>query len=401
MAPGRGLVIEIKGKCCIVLTNDGRFLKVPVPREGTVVGREITVRRPSITSFKQLMAVASLLVAAFAWFVFQMMTPVAAAYVAIDINPSIELGVDKKDVVISARGLNKDGELLLKKINLNKKPLEEDLERIIAQAIQSRYLSTEKDNLILATVTQTNRLWGGKANINVNEIYDTMRQPLNECGLEAELIVSEAAPKVLKEAQKIGITPGRYLIQQGAGKKGIKINNQELRERKISELETSKNIKAAECIKNANPGAITGKTNWTNAKLPGVKKNFQLQVNKNPGGLQKNGVDKPNKAGRMINQTTALPEENDVQVKKAPDTKQQVRQVVPKPDKNGSLIDNIDNNRGRFEEIGPGRAEMKNLNQGKSQDQPCGNYRRGNKGKSSDNDTKKNNEINASSTRED
>ncbi|SFG50851.1 Anti-sigma factor N-terminus [Desulfotomaculum arcticum] len=368
MAPGRGMVMEIKGKHCIVLTNDGRFLKVPLPREGTDVGREVTVRSLSLASFKPLMAVASLLVAVLAWFVFQMLTPVAAAYVAIDINPSIELGVDKKDIVISAKGLNQDGELLLQNINLNKQPLEECLRKIIDQAIQSRYLSPEKDNLIVATVTPANQPWGGKASINVDEIYDTMRQPINACGLETELVVSETEPKVFKEAEKIGTTPGRYIIQQEAAKKGIKINDQELRERKIRELETSKHINAAECIQNANPGAVLGKGNQPYAKLQGMKNSSQQRNNKSTDELPKNNADKPGKdtsKGSKVNQTTALPGQRQTLFNRDSETKQQGKQVFLRSDKQGSWPDN-NNDTGKEKESK--NAEMKNPTQGKSQD---------------------------------
>jgi len=49
----------------------------------------------------------------------------------------------------------------------------------------------------------------------------------------------------MKKADKVGISTGRYLLQAGALKNGVKITDSELREKQIKELEKEKNFKSA------------------------------------------------------------------------------------------------------------------------------------------------------------
>ena len=60
------------------------------------------------------------------WFYF---TPTAE--ISIDINPSIELGVNRFDRVISVKGLNEDGQELTKGLDIKYKSCEDALERIL------------------------------------------------------------------------------------------------------------------------------------------------------------------------------------------------------------------------------------------------------------------------------
>jgi hypothetical protein len=109
------MVVKIKRKSCIVLTAEGEYREVPLPA-GDVprLGQAIKLEgRKKLPYLKQLMAVASLFIVLMAGMLYLGKTPPAAAYLTIDINPSIELAVSTAGKVISARAMDSEGEKIL------------------------------------------------------------------------------------------------------------------------------------------------------------------------------------------------------------------------------------------------------------------------------------------------
>lgn len=277
MKPNRGIVMELQKRRCIVLTSDGRFLKIPLPRGGAEVGQEVTLNKPVLAGFKPLLAVASLLVAVLAWLAFDMMIPRAAAYIALDINPSIELGVNGQKEIISARGIDREGEELLGKVSVLHEPLKEGLEKIITGAIEYNYLSPGKNSIVLATITETS---DGKVSIPSAEIYNTIYTPIHNNKINSQLIVTEADGQTWKKARQNGITPGRYLLREEAQKKGITITREELKDLNILELEKTKHFQTKKLLTKEVDANTTKKPADMKLFIPGERsKNNEEQRN--------------------------------------------------------------------------------------------------------------------------
>jgi len=248
--------MEVNNRSCIILTGDGQFLEVTKPRGGAVVGQEIVLGRSNINRFKAAyLAVASLMVAVLAWWVFNATSPRAMAYVALDINPSIELAIAVDDEIISARGVNADGRKLLQRVAVVHEPLAKGVQKIITGCVEYNYLNPSHENLVLATVTDVKRNKAGTdevGNKEIKEVYDcvytSINKSIDESGLGAELIVADTDIDTMEKARENGVTPGRYLLQKEARKKGVQITNQELKEEHIRELEVKKNFRTKELI---------------------------------------------------------------------------------------------------------------------------------------------------------
>lgn len=255
MSLNRGLVMEVNSRSCIVLTGDGRFIEVPKPRGGVEVGREIMFNRPVIFRFKTAyLAVASMMICVLAWGVFNTMLPRAVAYVALDINPSLELGIDDDSLIISARGVNEEGQKLLQRVAVLHEPLAKGVQKIITGSVEYHYLNPDQDNIVLATVTDAKRNNTGidKENEEIKQVYNcvynSINNTINKSGVGAELIVVDSDLDTMEKARDSGVTPGRYLLQKEAQKNGVQITNQELREERIRELEVKKSFRAGELI---------------------------------------------------------------------------------------------------------------------------------------------------------
>lgn len=128
----------------VVLTPEGEFVEVPgSPGE---VGEEIgfsLLRRAALHRRLLLTASAAavLLLAAFALPRLSIFDePKVAAYVAIDINPSVEIGVDKRRSVVELLALNPDGERVIEGVEYRKRPVGEVAADIIRNAEEAQYL---------------------------------------------------------------------------------------------------------------------------------------------------------------------------------------------------------------------------------------------------------------------
>ncbi|POP33556.1 hypothetical protein C3B58_06960 [Lactonifactor longoviformis] len=80
-------------------------------------------------------------------------TPVS--YVSIDVNPSVELALNRFDRVVSATAYNEDGEVILEGLAVKGKKYTEAIDLILDSADKSAYLTPESD--LVFTVAAKNR----------------------------------------------------------------------------------------------------------------------------------------------------------------------------------------------------------------------------------------------------
>lgn len=103
--------------------------------------------------------------------------PRVESVVSIDVNPSVELSVDKNNSVVEARAVNEDASEILDGLQLSRKSLDTATDEIFQSIIQHGYLAPEKeDNAILISVSN----------------QDTQRAE------EIQQLVSRSAAQVLK-----------------------------------------------------------------------------------------------------------------------------------------------------------------------------------------------------------
>ncbi len=72
------------------------------------------------------------------------------SYISIDVNPSIELAVNRFDRVVSAKGYNADGEDILQHVPLENISYLQAIDRLLKDAYYSRYLN--RDSQLVVTV---------------------------------------------------------------------------------------------------------------------------------------------------------------------------------------------------------------------------------------------------------
>lgn len=131
-------------------------------------------------------------------------TPVS--YLSLDINPSVELGVNAFDKVVEVTGYNADGERILEGIDVEGSNVTEAVKTLITSATDNGYieedgstvvsLTSETDNPELATEIQKDAEEG--ANLALEEKENSATVQTDNVSLSMN-----------EEARALGITPGK------------------------------------------------------------------------------------------------------------------------------------------------------------------------------------------------
>ncbi len=142
----------------------------------------------------------------------------AYAYVGIDINPSIELALNKKGIIIGSRGLDEEGKELLDKINIKKMDGVEGVKQIIAKTIDMNYLDKDDSNEITlyAIMEKENHQSG-------NELIEIMENAIKEevvaHSIDGKINAFVSDKKVKDKADKMGVSVVQYISKDAKSDK--------------------------------------------------------------------------------------------------------------------------------------------------------------------------------------
>lgn len=216
----KGVIMEINSKYLTLLTREGEFLKAKNLNKNYKIGEEISFYPSSdISTHKikffgrnklRIMVGTSLAVMLvfFAFFPYLLNNQVYA-YMSIDINPSIELGVNRHLKVISMEALNDDGNKIIEEIGdkWKKKDIEDVTKTIISEFKQDGYI--KKDETILITTTIVNDEDNQKAKKELEEKVEEITTNYKEKDINIEAVT--AKKEVRKKAKAKGVSTGQLL----------------------------------------------------------------------------------------------------------------------------------------------------------------------------------------------
>lgn len=121
------------------------------------------------------------------------------AFVGIDVNPSIELGINRFDIVVSAKAYNEDGEALLRDVSVTGKPYDSAVATLTSSTAFAPYL--ESDAYIAISVASND---AGQS--------DTLRTQSDAClrSLPCEGSCHTVDAETRAAASAAGMGAGRY-----------------------------------------------------------------------------------------------------------------------------------------------------------------------------------------------
>ncbi|RHW31433.1 hypothetical protein D1B31_22420 [Neobacillus notoginsengisoli] len=214
-----GIILDMDESSLTLLTPDGEFIRAAREKRIYSIGEEITFN-PSVDKVKKrkfaigqltgmkrawLAAAAVFLLMASAIFPLQSSNKVYA-YMSIDVNPSIELGLNEGMKVIKLNAYNPEGKSIVTSLkHWEKESVSKVAEDILSEIRRQGYFS--KTNEVIISAVNTNKA-KPKAEEKLKETIEVITQKAVK--EKHEVRVLNGSQKELKEAHKLGVTAGKY-----------------------------------------------------------------------------------------------------------------------------------------------------------------------------------------------
>jgi hypothetical protein len=135
-------------------------------------------------------------------------------YVTLDINPSIELIVNRRDKVIYANALNEDGEVLLADLDLIGMNAEDAIDLIIETATQLGFIDPDaEETYVSVTAISKDSAFG-------DQVRDRIKAHINNAFAKRYMMGKAQdkafTPEFVAEAESYGVTPGFLFMVKSA-----------------------------------------------------------------------------------------------------------------------------------------------------------------------------------------
>lgn len=242
----KGLVMEVQGKSIIVMTPSGTFERIPARNRKCQVGEEIIYASRPTRHRQPAFAAMSVFVAAVV-FCMMLFTGVPAifadksvvAYVSMDINPSVEIGIDKREKVRELRGLNEKGLEIARDISYSGKSLEEVADKVLQKAEDMEiFKSGEADIIIASTLVDEDK------GVNDQLVTDHLKQQVmahvitkHPDQVEKIVVTAFTAPAEVREvAVETGLSLGKYSVYLNAKSEGHDVKVEDLKQESIHNI---------------------------------------------------------------------------------------------------------------------------------------------------------------------
>ncbi|UKS24763.1 anti-sigma factor domain-containing protein [Paenibacillus sp. HWE-109] len=241
----KGIVMELSENSIIVMNPEGRFEKLPRGTRNCEVGEEIiftpAARRLRIPQMAIISGMAAAILVCFvlvSTLTGNVPSGQVVAYVTIDINPSVEIGIDNDEVVQDLHGLNSDGDDLISTLEFKGKSLAAVTSDILDKAEQGALARGEGDIIISSTVVEQ------KTVVNDEAIATKLKAQVSKHIEEAHPdqvnnygVTAFAAPQEIRqEAKASGVSAGKYAVYLNAVDNGAKVSLDDIKTVSIHQL---------------------------------------------------------------------------------------------------------------------------------------------------------------------
>ncbi|CAM4469487.1 hypothetical protein FHS16_004407 [Paenibacillus endophyticus] len=240
----RGIVVSIHKQHAVVMTADGQFLQAPIqgtPQLGEEIIFEAVYKKTRNVKpaywYGSAAAILLVFILPLLFFIQRDKNPVVA-YVSMDINPSVELGVDENGKVRELRALNADGENIIKGLPFDGINVENVASSLLEKAKTSHYLDTPNKDIFITSVllSDASALKLDYESILTGKVDEALRLLLNNLTDEAATanITTMSIPNEVREEAAInGISSGKMAVYLMAKEEGYSLEIEQLKQQSI------------------------------------------------------------------------------------------------------------------------------------------------------------------------
>lgn len=206
-----GIVMEIDSTAAIIMTGDGEFLKVKKPSSDIEIGQEITsslLNTGNHTSFIRYTSIAAAILIMLLPFIYLREAYATVAYVSLDINPSLDMGINRFNRVNEIIPLNQEAEILLQDMSLKNRGIDEALHMVFTGAKDKGFIKEDAVNNIDITLVNVKE---EKVNISPDTLVKYAEKEVTEISVDASIEINKANKEVHDEARKENLSTSKYL----------------------------------------------------------------------------------------------------------------------------------------------------------------------------------------------
>ncbi len=233
--------MEVQSRQLIVMTPSGEFYKIPADKKGLKEGEEIEFVPPPKQAAAETrggwgrwsyVAAASILVLLSVFPLWNMLHASAYAAVSIDINPSLELELDKEYRVIDATSFNKEGKLLLDGVEWRKHSFVDVASNVIAEAGRQGFLKKNHDILIASIGLKDVRVSDEVVRFVQKEI------PVLTASDQEQVTITlmKSSKEVREEARKNGMSAGKFALYESLKQSHKQLSKDSIKKLSVSEI---------------------------------------------------------------------------------------------------------------------------------------------------------------------
>lgn len=138
------------------------------------------------------------------------------AYISLDINPSIELGINRFEKVVTSEAYNADGKRILDNTKYKYLKIESAVDNILASAIDQDYIADEKTFAIsIATISNDGSVRLDLENKLKKAIFTSLYDEDITIDIDVDIASFNSNSSKREEARSLGVTVGKLsLIQE-------------------------------------------------------------------------------------------------------------------------------------------------------------------------------------------
>lgn len=204
------VILEIAGNYAAALSDDGTISRIP--NQNYQVGQ--TLRCPDRKKQNCFTVYARRIAAVAAVFVFMLigagvLTRIPVTFVSLDVNPSVEYKLNVFDQVVDVVMVNEDARTLLENTALVNQPADQAIRKTVELLGENNYLKTEQKNDIVISATGS---VARKSKAVLHSVAKATKEATESMDISAGIVVIESSMSDLKQAEKLGTTPGKMLL---------------------------------------------------------------------------------------------------------------------------------------------------------------------------------------------
>jgi len=194
---------------------------------------EITIIHSGKKTIKKLISYAS--VAAVLFFIFvqwELNNNVVSSRIYLDVNPSINIEMNKKDKIIALIALNKDGKKIVEGIDYKGKSVYTIIDELLNRMIQGNYISKDEPFLLLSAYNKDEQI----AKIKEDKIENHIRKYLEKKSIDPIILSQKVNVSIEKEEKEPGLSITKKALIQKMNTLNPNLKVETLKNLSISEL---------------------------------------------------------------------------------------------------------------------------------------------------------------------